>query len=41
MYVKGSGVAYDRDNAIFWYKKSAEKGNETAIKNLERLGERL
>jgi TPR repeat protein len=28
----------DRDQAIQWYRKAANQGNEAAKKNLQRLG---
>ena len=36
-YYVGNGVAEDESEAIKWYRKSAEQGNEFAKKSLERL----
>jgi TPR repeat protein len=38
MYQNGEGVAKDVDQAVSWYRKAAALGNESAKKNLQRLG---
>jgi TPR repeat protein len=37
MYEEGQGVAQDYAEAVKWFRKSAEQGNEEAKKFLERL----
>ncbi len=37
MYESGDGVIKDKEEAIKWYKKSAEQGNKDAKKALNRL----
>ena len=36
-YEKGSGTEKDLDQAIYWYKKSAEQGYSYAQKELKNL----
>ncbi len=35
-YANGEGVEQDLNQAIAWFKKAAEQGNEIAQKNLEQ-----
>jgi TPR repeat protein len=37
MYASGDGVELDMDEAIKWLQKSADQGDEEAIKSLKRL----
>ncbi|PKC70958.1 hypothetical protein RhiirA1_413699 [Rhizophagus irregularis] len=37
MYRSGEGTNKDINKAIYWYKESAEKGNQDAQKSLEKL----
>ena len=37
MYEKGAGVAKDAAEAVRWYRKAADAGNQTAKRNLTRL----
>ena len=39
MYERGEGVAQDAVEAVRWYRKAAEQGDEGAKKNLARLGQ--
>ena len=36
MYENGEGVERDIDQAIYWYKKSAEHGDKNALKELKK-----
>lgn len=38
MYVNGSGVAKDDVEAVAWYRKASEQGNELAQSRLKDLG---
>jgi uncharacterized protein len=38
-YENGQGVPRNRETAIVWYRKAAERGDEDAKKALIRLGE--
>jgi TPR repeat protein len=37
MYENGNGIAKDVGKAIYWYKKSAEQGNQGAQDRLKIL----
>jgi TPR repeat protein len=37
MYEKGYGVKQSDREAVKWYRKGAEQGDETAIEKLKRL----
>ena len=37
MYKKGKGTDKSIKQAIYWYKKSAEQGNQDAQNKLEKL----
>ena len=37
-YENGRGVSQNIDQAVYWYKKAASYGNQTAADNLKRLG---
>jgi TPR repeat protein len=37
MYKDGDGIKVDIDQAIYWYKKSAEQGNQSAQDKLNEL----
>ena len=37
MYENGNGIVKDIDQAIYWYEKSAEQGNQDAQNKLEKL----
>ena len=38
MYMEGCGVAKDDSEAVKWYRKAAEQGDEDAKEALKRLG---
>ena len=37
-YYNGDGVAKDLEQAVYWYRKAANHGNEDAKKALKDLG---
>ena len=37
LYEKGQGVAQDNKQAVYWYRKAAEQGNDVAQFNLGRM----
>ena len=37
MYENGNGIEKDMNQAIYWYKKSAEQGDEDAQNKLKEL----
>jgi len=39
LYEKGEGTAKNIDGAIYWYKKSADQGDQEARNRLERFKE--
>ena len=39
MFQNGLGVSKNRAEAITWYRKAAEQGNEGAISQLKKWGE--
>jgi TPR repeat protein len=41
MYANGRGVVQDNNQAIVWYRKAAEQGEENAIATLKKLSEKL
>ena len=40
MYEYGNGVGINVKQAIYWYKKSAEQGDEDAQNKLKKLSEK-
>ena len=38
MYIYGKGVSRDKVEAVKWYRKAAEQGDEEAKKRLKKLG---
>ncbi|MGO9518609.1 MAG: hypothetical protein ACLPND_16370 [Candidatus Korobacteraceae bacterium] len=38
LYENGAGVEKDQKQAITWYRKAAQRGDQTAKDNLKRLG---
>ena len=37
-YYNGYGVKKDDETAIYWWKKAAELGNQSALRHLQKLG---
>ena len=37
-YYKGDGVGQDYKQAVYWWRKAADQGDEDAKNNLRRLG---
>ena len=38
IYASGRGVRRNEAEAIKWYRRAAERGDETAIRNLKKRG---
>ena len=38
MYINGKGVEPDFDQAVYWYKKGAEQGDDDCKATLKLLG---
>lgn len=41
MHLKGLGVSQDRDEALYWLKRAAEKGHPKAKEVYERISSRF